>query len=78
MFLGQYCSSWLTTSEHDSHLRLTEELLDRQDYNALQRSLVDTSHDEGTGTDNRVDPFSQLFTMFKRAASANEGWVVAR
>ena len=59
------------TSEQGMHDRLTEELLDRQDYLALQRSQgqVKGAHsDEG----DHKDPLSQLFTMFKRVAYAQE------
>lgn len=77
MFLAEYCNLWLASSNQDSHLRLTEELLDKQDYLALQVSR-DQSRDpagEEDWTDDRVDPFAQLFTMFQRSAESGDGLV---
>ncbi len=75
MFLAEYCNSWLANSDHSSHLRLTEELLDKQDYLAVQISH-DNSEPVVEWVDDHVDPFTQLFTMFQRAAESGEGCVL--
>ncbi len=54
-------------AEHANHDLLTEELLDHQDWLAARR--------EERGEFPTPDPLSQLFTMFKRKASAGE-WSV--
>lgn len=70
LFLQTYCSSWLMNAEHANHQLLTEELLDHQDWLASRR--------EERGEAPTPDLLSQLFTMFKRKASAGEWSVLAR
>ena len=74
LFLQVYCHEWLSSPELNTHQRLTEELLDHQDYLATKRikdSETLLKHEQKKLCDIRtcVDPLSQLFKMLKRIAT---------
>ena len=76
MFLQMYCNQWLQTSEHSTHDKLTEELLDKQDYLVSVRQAelrkMTVADQKRLGESSRPDPLTQLLHMFKREASARE------
>ena len=76
MFLQMYCHHWLQTSEHSTHDKLTEELLDKQDYLVSVR-LEELKTMSKTDLKKQVDssppdPLMQLLHMFRRRATARD------
>ena len=76
MFLQTYCTQWLLTSEQSTHDKLTEELLDKQDFLVLKRQeetkrMAQTDQKTLRKTSS-LDPLTQLLNMFKRIATSRE------
>lgn len=77
LFLYTYCREWLTSAEHSTHHLLTEELLDHQDYLALQKireNDMKSRHEQKQLSElgPHIDPLSQLFKMLQRLATTGE------
>ena len=75
MFLQFYCNQWLVSSEHCTHDKLTEELLDKQDYLvSKQQEELKSAVNPGEVVCSSLspDPLTQLLHMFRRIATSRD------
>ena len=76
MFLEAYCEHWLQTSEHSTHDKLTEELLDKQDYlvsmQEVEMRRMPEQDQRRMGQRSKPDPLMQLLRKFNRLATSRE------